>query len=90
MEQEGGSMDSTSGPPSLPTPTLVEPSHLVNYVKRIASSVLEDDQELSPATTAALTSTLSDASDLIKKFISDPQIRTLFVQKISNKGRFNI
>ena len=87
MSEADVSLDTSTGPVSvgsLPAPSLSELSHLVNYIKR-AVSILEDDDQ-APPVAAAFQASLNDASDSIRKFISDPQVRSLFIQKISNRG----
>ena len=78
-------MDSATGPSSLPTPTLADTVQVVNYIKRVAVSILEEDE--SPQQSAqVLSAALQDSLDVIRKFVADPQVKSLFVQKISNKG----
>lgn len=83
---EGGSPGGPSS--SSATPTLADPTALVAYIKRIAFCILEEEDQQAPTatTTTSLGSTLNEATDVIRKFIADPMAKSLFVQKISNKG----
>ncbi|GAA48761.1 dynein heavy chain 1 cytosolic, partial [Clonorchis sinensis] len=70
--------------PAQPTATLADPSALSQYLFKAVSCILEDDDDGA----VVLRSVLEDPTgrDAIKKFISDPQIHSLIVQKLSNKG----
>lgn len=70
---------------SMPTPSLVEPAQMIQYLKRICINMLEEDVDVSPTSLATLQSILTDYVESIKKFISDPLSKSLLIQKISNK-----
>jgi hypothetical protein len=87
MSEADTSLDTSTGSVgSLPAPSLTEPRHLVSYIKRVAVSLLEED-EPTPASIAAFQAALSSSTESIQKFISDPQVRSLFVQKTSSSGK---
>ncbi|TGZ69850.1 hypothetical protein CRM22_003509 [Opisthorchis felineus] len=69
--------------PAQPTATLADPSALSQYLFKTVSCILEEDDDGA----VILRSVLEDPTgrDAIKKFISDPQIHSLIVQKLSNK-----
>ncbi len=95
----GGGVDASSSisvSSSAPTPSLSEPNTVIAYITRVASSILEEDDHHGggqnhtdnshPSGQNGLYSVLNDSQELIRKFISDPMAKSLFVQKISNKG----
>jgi hypothetical protein len=84
MEGVGGG----GAPTSSTTVTLADPNNLVNYIKRVAFSFLDEDD--SSPVNGTLNTLLNDSHELIRKFISDPMAKSIFVQKISNKGKNKI
>ncbi|OXA50597.1 Dynein heavy chain, cytoplasmic [Folsomia candida] len=70
---------------SAPTPSLSDPTAIVAYIQRVASSLLEEDDSSSSSGGSSLASVLHEHADVVRKFIADPMARSLFVQKISNK-----
>lgn len=76
-------VDTSSAPP----PSLSDPSQVIGYITRVVSSILEDDDGHPPSGGTSLTAVLNDSQDSIRKFIGDPMAKSLFVQKISNKGK---
>ena len=63
---------------------LMDQSVLGNYIRRIVPVHLEDSDD----TPAALVTSLKDKStlDSMKKFISDPQVQCLLIQRQTTKG----
>jgi hypothetical protein len=84
-DQEGSSLslDPSQSNPSA-APSLCDPTVVTNYIKRVGCSILEEDEQ--PPAMAALQATLNESQETIRKFISDPMARSLFIQKISNRG----
>lgn len=64
---------------------VVEFSVFANYVRKVVIVHLEDD-DIIPA---SLNAALEDRSnqDCIKKFISDPQVSSLLIQRSLSKGK---
>ncbi|CAH8525652.1 unnamed protein product [Dicrocoelium dendriticum] len=77
------SVGDTTPQTTQPATNFASLSSLTQYVHSTVTSILEESGEGS----ATLLSVLEDQNtrELIKKFISDPQIHTLIVQKLSNK-----
>lgn len=57
---------------------------LVKYLRRVVPVLLEEDDVVHPS----LESALSDKGNLeiLRKFIADPQTRSLLIQRSSSKG----
>lgn len=68
---------------------IVDYGEFSNYILKAASILLpeEDTHAVPPALAAALEE--KSNQDCIKKFLSDPQILTLYVQRSCTKGKFN-
>ena len=66
------------------TQSLMEASAFANYLRRVVPVLLEDVED----TPVGLVTTLKDKSsvDLMKKFISDPQLPVLLIQRLTTKG----
>lgn len=80
---EGGTGD---GPPEAENVAVVEYSTFSTFLKKAVTILLPEDEDVIPP---ALNSALNDRNnqDCIHKFLSDPQVSCLFVQRISSKGR---
>lgn len=79
---EGGTGD---GPAVAENVAIVEYSTFATYLKKAVTILLPEDEDIiSPA----LTAVLSDRSnqDCIQKFLSDPQVSCLLIQRASSKG----
>ena len=76
--------DSTSQGGEIATQAVIEVSVFANYLRRVVPVLLEEADD----TPAALVAALKDknAIDCMKKFLSDPQVPVLFVQRVSSKG----
>ena len=68
------------------TQALMDLSDLGNYIRRIVPVNLEDSDD----TPAALVTSLKDKAtmDSMKKFIGDPQVQCLLIQRQTTKGIF--
>jgi dynein heavy chain 1 len=79
---EGGTGD---GPPETENVAVVEYSTFATFLKKAVTILLPEDEDVIPP---ALNSALNDRNnqDCIHKFLSDPQVSCLFVQRISSKG----
>ena len=82
-----GSLEPSPGGQSIPPvpPSLGDVNHVISYVKKVCGSLL-DEEDMSSTGCENLSNVLKESADSIKKFISDPQAKSLFIQKISNKG----
>ena len=63
---------------------LVEVSAFANYLRRVIPVLLEDVDDTPAPLVAALKE--RSAVECMKKFISDPQVPTLLIQRIAIKG----
>lgn len=82
---EGGDASSTTEQQNV---AVVDYTAFANYVLKAASVLMpEDDSQAEPV---ALRAALDDRAnqECIRKFLSDPQVSTLYVQRSSSKGAF--
>lgn len=61
-------------------------NNFLKYLRRAVPVCLEEDALSSPALETALTE--KSHLEAIRKFISDPQTRAIFIQRSSTKGKF--
>jgi dynein heavy chain 1 len=81
---EGGTGD---GPPVSESVAVVEYSTFSNYLKRAVTILLPEDEDvISPTLNVALSD--RNNQDCIQKFLSDPQVSCLLIQRTSSKGWF--
>jgi dynein heavy chain 1 len=79
---EGGTGD---GPAVAESVAVVECSTFATYLKKAVTILLPEDEDvISPALTAALSD--RNNQDCIQKFLSDPQVSCLLIQRASSKG----
>ncbi|KAH8028136.1 hypothetical protein HPB51_013183 [Rhipicephalus microplus] len=75
-----------AAPPVAPSEDveLADVGSLVKYLRRVVPVLLEEDEVLHPS----LDTALGDKANLevLRKFIADPQVKTLLVQRSSSKG----
>ena len=84
----GDSLEGSENTSETQTVGVVDYTAFANFLRKAVTVLLpEDDGHLEPP---ALNATLDDKSnqECIKKFLSDPQISILFVQRASSKGKF--
>ena len=62
-------------------------NHFLKYLRRAVPICLEEDSVASPAFEAALSD--KGHQEAIRKFISDPQTRSIFIQRSSTKGKYD-
>lgn len=67
---------------------VVEFIPFLNYLRKVVSIHLHEEVAAAPPSLAAAIEDRNN-QDCIKKFISDPQVSSLVVQKCSNKGKRN-
>lgn len=67
---------------------VVDFASFANYLRKASTILLPEDDDSHPEPPPALNAALDDKSnqECIRKFICDPQISTLFVQRSSSKG----
>ncbi|XP_042240101.1 dynein heavy chain, cytoplasmic-like isoform X4 [Homarus americanus] len=75
-EGDGGGVLETVG-------AVAEVDAVIRYVKRVASVMLEDDDEASSELQAALNA--PQYQDVVRKFVADPQAKSLLVQRSATK-----
>lgn len=80
----GDSLDGTENATEAQNVVAVDFQDFANYLRRAATVLLPEDDIVPPALNAALDDKIYQ--DCIKKFISDPQVSSLFVQRFSLKG----
>lgn len=83
----GDSLDGSENAPESHNVAVAELQDFANYIRKAATVLLPEDDIASPALNAALEDKLNQ--DCIKKFISDPQVSALYVQRFSSKGYCN-
>ncbi|XP_039279680.1 dynein heavy chain, cytoplasmic [Nilaparvata lugens] len=83
----GDSLEGVDAPPEEQTVAVVEVTDFTNYLKKIVPILLQEDE----INYSALNSALEDRNnvELIKKFLGDSQVCTLFVQRSSSKDDEN-
>lgn len=78
---EGGG-DST---PVSQNVAITEFGTFVKYITKVVTILLEEEDSVPPALEAAIDD--RNNHECIRKFLSDPQVRALFIQRNSSKGR---
>ncbi len=66
------------------TQAVIEVSSFANYLKRVVPVLLEDADDTPESLILALRD--KSALDSMRKFLSDPQIPVLLVQRVATKG----
>ncbi|XP_060529688.1 dynein heavy chain, cytoplasmic isoform X3 [Cylas formicarius] len=81
----GDSLDGSENPPENQNVAVVDFTAFINFVLKAATVLLPDDD--SQAEPKTLVAALDDKinQEYIKKFISDPQVTTLYIQRNSSK-----
>lgn len=82
----GDSLEGSENTPENQNVGIIDFTTFANYLRKAATVLLPDDDGLEPP---ALNSALEDKNnqDCIRKFLSDSQVNTLFIQRISSKGK---
>lgn len=80
----GDSLDGSENSPESQNVVVVDFQDFANYLRRAATVLLPEDDIVPPALNTALDDKVNQ--DCIKKFISDPQVSSLYVQRFSSKG----
>ncbi|XP_028159310.1 dynein heavy chain, cytoplasmic isoform X6 [Ostrinia furnacalis] len=79
----GDSLDGSENTPEAANVVLVDFQDFANYLRRAATVLLPEDDIVPPALNAALDDKVNQ--DCIRKFASDPQVSSLYVQRFSSK-----
>lgn len=82
----GDSLENTENAPETQNVVVVDFTQFANYLRKAATVLLpEEDPHLEPQ---AINTALEDKTnqDCIRKFITDPQVTTLYIQRSSSKG----
>lgn len=64
---------------------IVDYGEFANYIRKAATILLPEEDATAPALNVALDDRTNQ--DCIKKFLSDPQIQALYIQRTSSKGK---
>lgn len=80
----GDSLDGSENTPEAQNIVVVDFQDFANYLRRAATVLLPEDDIVPPALNAALDDKVNQ--DCIRKFITDPQVSSLYVQRFSSKG----
>lgn len=80
----GDSLDGSENTPETQNVVVVDFQDFANYMRRAATVLLPEDDIVPPALNAALDDKVNQ--DCIRKFITDPQVSSLYVQRFSSKG----
>lgn len=80
---EGGPAEGTA--PSAEDVELADVGLVINYLRRVVPVLLEEDDVVHPSLEAALSD--KNNVDVLRKFISDAQIKSLLIQRSSSKGK---
>lgn len=68
-----------------PSVSIVEFKSFANYIRKAITILLPDDDESSSKLEEALDENRGN-QECIKKFLSDPQVQALYIQKSATKG----
>ncbi|RVE54307.1 hypothetical protein evm_001134 [Chilo suppressalis] len=79
----GDSLDGSENAPEAQNVVAVDFQDFANYLRRAATVLLPEDDIVPPALNAALDDKVNQ--DCIRKFIADPQVSSLYVQRFSSK-----
>ena len=77
----------TSVDTSVPNVTIVEYGAFANYIRKAVTILLPEEDVVPPALNVALED--ADNQERIRKFLSDPQIQALYIQRNCLKGGFS-
>ncbi|XP_053612058.1 dynein heavy chain, cytoplasmic isoform X6 [Plodia interpunctella] len=79
----GDSLDGSENAPEAHNVVVVDFQDFANYLRRAATVLLPEDDIVPPTLNAALDDKVNQ--DCIRKFICDPQVSSLYVQRFSSK-----
>lgn len=79
LENQDSSVDAQSAP-------IVDYNSFANYIRKAATILLPEEDAVPPALNVALDD--KGNQECIRKFLSDPQIQSLYIQRSCTKGMF--
>lgn len=80
----GDSLEGSENTSDAQNVAIVEFSAFANYIRKAVTILLPEEDIVPPALNAALED--RNNQDCIQKFLSDPQVTTLYIQRSSSKG----
>ncbi|XP_037905377.1 dynein heavy chain, cytoplasmic isoform X4 [Hermetia illucens] len=83
----GDSLENTETAADAPNVTIVDYGAFTNYLRKAATILLPEEDAVPPALNVALEDPTNQ--DCIKKFLSDPQIQSLYIQRSCSKDDEN-
>lgn len=84
----GDSLEGSENTPEPQNVAVCELTPFCNFILKAATILLpEDDGQAEPTNLSAALEEKTN-QECIKKFISDPQVSTLYIQRNSSKGRY--
>lgn len=81
----GDSLENTDTSVETQNVAIVDYGEFANYIRKAATILLPEEDATAPALNAVLEDKINQ--DCIKKFLSDPQIQALYIQRTCSKGR---
>lgn len=81
----GDSLDNQDTLMDAQSVTIVEFAAFANYIKKAATILLPEEDSVPPELIAAMDEKAN--KDCIQKFLSDPQVQALYIQRSCIKGR---
>lgn len=81
----GDSLEATDTSVETQNVAIVDYGEFANYIRKAATILLPEEDATAPALHAVLEDKVNQ--DCIKKFLSDPQIQALYIQRTCSKGK---
>lgn len=81
----GDSLEGSENSPDSQNVAVVDFTAFANYIRKAVTILLPEEDIVPPALNAALED--RNNQECIRKFLGDPQVSTLYLQRSSSKGR---
>lgn len=81
----GDSLEGSENSPDSQNVAIVDFTAFANYIRKAVTILLPEEDIVPPALNAALED--RNNQECIRKFLGDPQVSTLYLQRSSSKGR---
>lgn len=81
----GDSLENTDTSVETQNVAIVDYGEFANYIRKAATILLPEEDATAPDLNAVLDDKFNQ--DCIKKFLSDPQVQALYIQRTCSKGR---
>lgn len=81
----GDSLENTDTSVETQNVAIVDYGEFANYIRKAATILLPEEDATAPDLNAVLDDKVNQ--DCIKKFLSDPQVQALYIQRICTKGK---